>query len=153
MFVFDCDLDFSGEVHTTLLHIVQFAVIVTLCICVLLCVFMCVCVFVHACTYMSVPGSLGFTTVPVIFSEVMTSAEKWVAFQEGWPIIVGYFYWSKRVLKIQMIVFLWWSRSMLVFFEFCRNYSSGGHRVVVLSLDGRQMGRLGLWFCSGISCF
>lgn len=74
MFVFDCDLDFSGEVHTTLLHIVQFAVIVTLRIGVLSCVY--VCVFVHACTYMSVPGSLGFTTVPVIFSEVMTSAEK-----------------------------------------------------------------------------
>lgn len=76
MFLFDCDLDFSGEVHTMLLHIVQCAVIVALRICVSLCVYVRTHVFVHACAYVSVPESLGFTTVPVIFSEVMTSAEK-----------------------------------------------------------------------------
>lgn len=99
------------------------------------------------------PGYLGFTTVPVIFSEAMTSAEKWAAFQKGRPIIVGCFYWSKRVLKIRTIVFLWWSRSTLVFFVFCRSDSSGGHRVLVLSLDGRKKGRPGLWFYCGRSCF
>lgn len=45
-----------------------------------------------------------------------------------------------KVLKIQMIVFLWWSRSTLVFFVFCRNDSSGGHRVLALSLDEIQTG-------------
>lgn len=143
-----CDLDFSGEIHTVLLHIVHFVVIATLHICMRPCV--CVC----TCTYVSMPGSLGFTAFPVIFLEVMTSAEQWVAFQKRLQLIIAwYFYWSKRVLKIQMIVFLWWSHSVLVFFVFCRNDSSGGHRVLALSLDEIQTGWPSLRFCSGTGCF
>lgn len=57
------------------------------------------------------------------------------------PIIVWYFYWYKSVLKIQMIVFLWWSHSTLVSFVFWRNDSSG--RVLVLSwLDDRRVDRV-----------
>lgn len=57
------------------------------------------------------PDFSTFTAVPVIFSEVMTSEEKWGAFRK---IAVWCFYWFKGDLKIQMIVFLWWSSSSLV---------------------------------------
>lgn len=105
----------------------------------------CICVYVllHVCTCVPVPEPLGFTTVPVIFSEVMTSAEKWVACQKGWPIIVWYFYWSKRVLKIQTIVFLWWSCSTLVSFVFCRNDSPEAAEFYILVwIEDRRVDRV-----------
>lgn len=47
VFLPDCDLDFSGEVHAVLLHIVQFAVSVPACIYVWLCASVCTCMHIH----------------------------------------------------------------------------------------------------------
>lgn len=59
----------------------------------------------------------GFYICARHISEVMTRAEKWVSFKKRRPFIVWSIYWSRRDLKIQMIVFLWWSRSTPV--PFC----------------------------------
>lgn len=130
LFLFNGDLDFSRGIRVQLLHVVHFAFIVF--------AYVCVCVWAYESmrTWMSAPGSLGFTVVAVIFSEAMTSK---LPFKK----CTQYFYWYKSVLKIQMIVFLWWSHSTLVSFVFWRNDSSGSHRVLVLSwLDDRRVNRV-----------
>ena len=130
------DLDFSGEVHTVTTYCSVCGYPPSEYLAVAVCVCLCVCL--GKCIHISA-RIFGFTSVFVIFSELMTSAEK-CAVQKERPIIVWYFYWSKRVLKIQTFVFLWRSRSVLVSFVCCRNDSTGGHRVLVPSLGGRQMG-------------
>lgn len=137
-FLYDCDLDFLWEIHTVLLHIVQFAVIVPVRICV------------------CVRGHLYQRQDLWVLQLSLSYFQRWwqaSCLLERRPIIVWYFHWSKRVKNTNNCIFMVVTLHAGLLVVFSRNDFSGSHGVLVLSLDRRQTGRLGLWFFSGTSCF